>query len=269
MGELELLDQLVLEVQKKPKYADIAPDLMRRIGKQELLKRSSLKESIKFTISKLHQIGGAFLEHHPDYGAWKAELDKLPADIHSVEIKNFCLEKMREHASTNERLSFIEEFYKTCLQSLAPIHSILDLGCGINPMALPWMPLAPDPMYLGIDVFKEMTDFNQRFLQHFHLRGRVICSDFLGILPKQKYQLALALKVLPLIDQIGKTLTRPWMESLPAENILVSFPKHSLGGRGKGMRDNYSERFNQVTIGSGWKINRIEFSTELAFLLHR
>jgi 16S rRNA (guanine(1405)-N(7))-methyltransferase len=269
MPEINQLDQLTAEVQKKPKYADISIEILQRIGEQELKKRSSLKEGVKGTLRKLHQIGGAYLEHRPDFSAWLAELAGIPETLNSEVIKVFCQEKMKEHASTLERLPFLKEFYLVCLKSIAPVHSILDLGCGVNPLTLPWMPLAVDPMYLGMDIFNDMTEFDQRFLRHVHVRGRVFCKDFLNQLPRQQYQLALVLKVIPLIEQISKTASRPWLESIPAENLLVSFPKYSLSGKGKGMRGNYAERFTQLTQGSSWKIEPFEFPTELAFLLSR
>jgi 16S rRNA (guanine(1405)-N(7))-methyltransferase len=269
MTENSQLDQLTAEVQKKPKYADISIEIIQRIGDQELKKRSSLKEAVKGTLSKLHQIGGAYLEHRPDFSAWLAELEGISDELKSEAVKDFCQEKMKGHASTLERLPFLKEFYQVCLKSIAPVHSILDLGCGINPLALPWMPLAVDPMYLGLDIINDLTQFDQRFLEHVHMRGRVLCKDFLNQLPRQRYQLALVLKVIPLIEQISKTAARPWLESIPAENLLVSFPKYSLSGKGKGMRENYAERFIQLTQGSNWKIEPFEFTTELAFLLSR
>jgi 16S rRNA (guanine(1405)-N(7))-methyltransferase len=269
MTEINRLDQLTAEIQKKPKYAKISIEIIHRIGEQELKKRSSLKEAVKGTLSKLHQIGGAYLEHRPDFSAYLTELAGIPEELNSEAVKIFCQEKMKEHASTFERLPFLKEFYQVCLNSIAPVHSILDLGCGINPLALPWMPLAVDPMYLGMDIFNDMAEFDQRFLQHVHLRGRVLCKDFLNHLPRQQYQLALVLKVIPLIEQISKTAARPWLESIPAENLLVSFPKYSLSGKGKGMRETYAKRFTQLIQGSNWKIMPFEFQTEFAILLSR
>jgi 16S rRNA (guanine(1405)-N(7))-methyltransferase len=269
MTDLDNLEQLMAEVLKKSRYGGISSEIITRIGEQELQKRSSKKEALKGTLGKLHQIGGAYLEKKPDFDAWLAELESLPADLQSAEVRQFCQQKMTGHASTQERLPFVSEFYQKCLKSFAPIHSVLDLGCGINSLALPWMPLAADPMYLGLDIFKEMVDFDLRFLQHVHIRGRVICRDFLGSLPRQQYQLALALKVIPLIDQLGKGAARSWLESIPADHVLVSFPRFSLGGRGKGMSENYSARFNQLTQDGEWKIQPFEFPTELAYLLSR
>jgi 16S rRNA (guanine(1405)-N(7))-methyltransferase len=268
MTDLEKLESLVATVQQKSKYRTICADFIRRIGSQELAKRASLKEAIKSTCSKLHQMGGAFFENHPDFPLWLSQLEALPQDINSTEIKQYCMDKMQAHASTNERLPIIEDFYQRCLERVAPIHSLLDLGCGLNPLALPWMPLGGDPMYQGVDIFSDMTEFDQRFLQHTHIRGRVNCADFLGKLPKQHFKLALALKIIPLIDQLDKEHTRQWLENIPADQLLVSFPIFSLSGKGKGMIENYTSRFNKLTENGNWKIERFEFSTELAFLLH-
>jgi 16S rRNA (guanine(1405)-N(7))-methyltransferase len=268
MTDSDKLHLLVAAVVKKSKYRSICVDFIRRIGEQEIAKRISLKEAIKNTCSKLHQVGGAFFENHPDYSKWLIQLESCPQDIYSLGIKQYCREKMLAHASTKERLSIIDEFFQRCLRSLAPIHSLLDLGCGLNPLALPWMPLAKDPMYQGIDIFADMTGYDQQFLQHIRLRGKVSCADFMDDLPKQRFQVALALKIIPLIDQIEKEHTRHWLENIPADHVLVSFPISSLSGKGKGMIENYTIRFTQMIEGGNWKMERFDFSTELAFLLH-
>lgn len=269
MADTEQVEQVIAEVMKKPKYADIAVELLRRVAALEVQKRKSLKEAVKGTQTKLHQLGGAYLEQRPDFNQWSQEIALLPENLQSAEIKTFCLEKMREHASTSERLPLIDQFYQICLQPIAPIQSILDLGCGIHPLALAWMPLSDDPMYLGMDIFQEMTNFDQRFLQHVRMRGRVLHADFLGSLPRQNYQLALCLKIIPLIDQVSQGITRGWLENIPAENILVSFPTASLGGRNKGMPAHYRERFEYLISTANWQVKTFEFSSELAFLLRR
>ncbi|MBC7324349.1 MAG: 16S rRNA methyltransferase, partial [Moorella sp. (in: Bacteria)] len=58
-------------------------------------------------------------------------------------------------------------------------------------------------------------------------------------------------------------------ESIPADYLLVSFPTYSLGGRGKGMRVNYAQRFEQLVADKPWTIWRFDFPTELAFLVHK
>ena len=80
--------------------------------------------------------------------------------------------------------------------------------------------------------------------------------------------MALALKIIPLIDQIEKEYTRQWLENIPADHVLISFPVFSLSGKGKGMLENYTMRFTEMIEGGNWKMERFEFSTELVFLLH-
>jgi len=268
MTDSDKLDSLVAAVKKKAKYSSISADIIRYLGEQEIAKRASLKEAIKSTCSKLHQVSGAYLENHPDFSKWLIELEALPHNLQSLEIKQYCRDKMQAHTSTAERLRIIDEFFQCCLERLAPVHSVLDLGCGINPLALPWIPLVDDPIYQGIDIFEDMTRFDQRFLQHVHLRGRVNCADFLGELPKQRFQVAFALKIIPLVDQLKKEFTHQWLESIPADYLLVSFPIFSLSGKGKRMLENYSIRMMQLIEGGNWKMEQFEFSTELAFLLH-
>jgi len=50
------LDQLVQSVLTSSKYQRVTRDLVRTIGAQELTKRRNLKEAVKATKNKLHQI---------------------------------------------------------------------------------------------------------------------------------------------------------------------------------------------------------------------
>jgi hypothetical protein len=59
------------------------------------------------------------------------------------------------------------------------------------------------------------------------------------------------------------------LAEIPADHLLVSFPVASLGGRGKGMRQNYEAHFLELTKDWRGKIQRFEFQTELAYLLSR
>jgi 16S rRNA (guanine(1405)-N(7))-methyltransferase len=82
-------------------------------------------------------------------------------------------------------------------------------------------------------------------------------------------QLALLLKTIPCLEQLDKTVGARLLEGIQAEHILVSFPAQSLGGRGKGMLENYEAHFLQLVAGKNWAFRKYEFSTELAFLLSR
>ena len=174
---------------------------------------------------------------------------------------------MRNHASTRERLPILESFYATTLASLGPVRSVLDLACGLNPLALPWMPLAPDASYYACDIYADMIAFLNGFFAQAGVRGQARICDLASGAPNEPADLALVLKALPPIDQQAKHAGRDLLRALNARHILVSFPAHSLGGRGKGMAENYEQRFRALADAEGWAIERFVFPSELAFLV--
>src|SRR6266480_5117914 len=72
------LSQLVQDILTSSKYRDINPDLITAIGARELAKRRTLKEAIKATRNKLHQVGGAYFASSQDYAIWLNQLVGAP-----------------------------------------------------------------------------------------------------------------------------------------------------------------------------------------------
>ncbi len=269
MPEESLLDQLVDAVRAGARYRDISVDLVRRVGAQELAHRRSFKEAVKATRNKLHQVGGAYLVSPIPYSRLRAGLDSLPHDPNDATLQTFCKEVMRLHASTRERLPVLERFFNETLASLTPLHSILDLACGLNPLAVPWLPLAPGARYFACDVYADMVDFVGAFLAHIGLPGRAEVCDLLQAVPQPPVQVALLLKTIPCLEQVDKEIGLRLLEAVPAGHALVSFPAQSLGGRSKGMARNYETHFRAMLSGRPWKLQRFEFPGEIAFLVEK
>jgi 16S rRNA (guanine(1405)-N(7))-methyltransferase len=263
------LDELVEQVRENEKYTAIDLQLIRSLGATELQKRGSLKEAVKSTRNKLHQVGSSYQEKPIPYPAWQNELSALPAELASESVRAGLCRWMQMHASTQERLAIHETFFKQSLSGLGPIHSILDLACGLNPLNLPWMPFASDFSYSACDIYTDMVAFLDTFFAHFHLHGSAFTCDLTRTIPPQPVQLALLLKTIPCLEQIDKGAGLRLLEGLQAENILVTFPTHSLGGRSKGMVHNYSDHFAQLVSGKPWQITRFDFPGELAFLIRK
>jgi 16S rRNA (guanine(1405)-N(7))-methyltransferase len=265
----ETLEKLVQQVRENDKYAAIDLTLIRSVGMTELQKRSSLKEAVKSTRNKLHQVGSAYQEKPIPYADLQKELADLPADLGAESTRSFLTRSMQCHASTRERLNIHETLFKEALAELGPLHSILDLACGLNPLNLPWMPAAPDLEYFACDIYTDMLGFLNSFFTYFSVNGQAFAYDLSQSVPQQKVQLAFLFKTIPCLEQIDKEAGAHLLEGLQAENILVTFPAHSLGGRSKGMVQNYSEHFAHLTSGKSWQIKRFDFPGELAFLVRR
>lgn len=269
MTDPDAATKIVHAVRQSAKYAAIDEGFVRSLVEVELAKGFREKETVKAVRNKLHQIGSAYQEKPIGYTQLIDELVALPHSLRSPELQTFCLKAMREHTSTRERLGFLEAFYRETLSGLGPIHSVLDLACGLNPLALPWMPLADDARIEVCDIYADMTAFLNTFFSHAGVAGRAYTCDLIHQTPDQPVQLALLLKTIPCLEQVDKAIGRKLLAGIQAEHMLVSFPVHSLGGRGKGMRQNYDQHFQELIAGLPWKIVRFDFPGELVFRLTR
>ena len=261
---MSAIDDLLAALQASANYRHVSPDLIRRVGEQELAKRRNLKTAIKSTKDKLHQVGGAFLAPEMPYARWLADLQTAATP---AELRATCRAIMMHHASMRERLPFIEDFYAAIFAELPPIASVLDLACGLHPLALPWMPLAPDVTYHAYDIYQPMMDVISAFLPLAGVQGEATTWDITQSLPSVPVDLALLLKAIPCLEQIDKTAGQRIFAEIQARTLVVSFPCQSLGGKNKGMADFYEAHFRVLIANKDWTIKRLLFATELVFVV--
>jgi 16S rRNA (guanine(1405)-N(7))-methyltransferase len=259
------LDTLVQEVLASSKYAAVSPELVRAIAARELAAHRRVKEAIKETKNKLHQIGGSYLEPRMSYAAWLEELRGVAADPSAFRQSSLAI--MRHHASTRERLPLLERFYSEIFGLLPPITSVLDLACGLNPLALPWMPLAAHARYMACDIYADMVDFIGEYLTLTSRPGRSWVCNLVQHVPAEPVDLAFAFKLLPVLEQIEKGAAQRLLDTLQATAIVVSFPAQSLGGRSKGMPVYYERMLRELVEERPWTITKLMYATELAFVI--
>lgn len=257
------------QVQDSNKYSQITPELIHRIIEREMLVTRNEKQIVKRTRSKLHQVASAYQEKKIPYEKLISRLETLPINISTPEVKDFCRDAMRWHSSTRERLPILEDFYSAIFQTIGPVKSILDLACGLNSLAIPWMPQPQFVHYFGCDIFLDQADFLNSYLKHFGITGQIDIVDLSEEIPARVVDVVLLLKTLPCLEQIDKSISRRILDDVKADKIVVSFPATSLGGRKKGMAKNYENHFMEVISGKNWKTDRLVFSSEIVFILHK
>jgi len=260
------LDRLVTAVSQTTKYQHVSPELIRRLGADELGKRRSYKEALKATKNKLHQVGGAYQESKIDYGKTLLLLEESQHKGAETQRKTL-VDVMRLHTSTRERLSILDRFYAETLTGLPPINSVMDIACGLNPLARRWMPLSDDATYLAYDIYADMMQFLGDYFSLAGIPGKAEVRDVVDTPPTEPVDLVLLLKTLPVLAQIDKTAVPRLLDALQAKYLLISFPAKSLGGRSKGMVQNYEAQFEGWREGRRWAVKRFEFENELAFLV--
>jgi 16S rRNA (guanine(1405)-N(7))-methyltransferase len=265
-AQSELLAELVASVKASSRYQQVSEALIREIGARELARRAGFKEAVKATKNKLHQVGGAYLTGKHDYAAWMSELTRLARREDREDFLAYLKTIMRHHASTRERLPILEQFYETILAELPPVHSVLDIACGLNPLALPWMPFTGPVEYHACDIYHDMVAFLNQFMALLPVQGQTEVRDVIQDCPTRTVDLALVLKTLPCLEQVDKTAGSRLLHTLNARYTVVSFPLRSLSGRARGMQNHYAASFHAL-LDPAWSVKRLEFATELAFVV--
>lgn len=259
------VERLTAEVLSSRKYAQIEPGLAARLVTEELAKGRKAKEVVKAVRNKLHQVGGAYLSGRMAYQSW---LGELKAANDPQEFKQVCREILGQHASTRERLPILDHIYVELFKLLPPVGSVLDAACGLNPLAIPWMPLKPEAAYYACDIYADMVDFLNAYFALIPQDGRAEVCDIAAGPPSRTVDLALVLKAIPCLEQIDKQAGERLLDGMNARYLAISFPAKSLSGRSKGMVENYSARFEELSAGRGWKtLGRLAFETELVFVV--
>lgn len=271
----EALDELVAQALAGAKYRDVSPDLARRVGALELVKAASMKEAVKATRNRLHQVAGAYLEA-PRYNAWLIELRAAFAEGDEAAQRSTLRHVMERHASTRERLPILDTFYGETLVGRGPFRRVLDLACGLNPLSIPWQPLADGAEYLACDIYADLAAFLE---EAFALSGpfarvhaRAETRDILDDLPDYDADLVLLLKAIPCLEQVDRDAGARLLSAIRAPLILVSYPLRTLGGRAVGMERHYDAQFQALLArvgGDSWQVTRHVFATELAYLVER
>lgn len=259
----------VAKVQESPKYAQLDAALVKQIASEELRNQKDEKTALKTTRTRLHRLAGAFITTKLDYAKWLAIFKDIPSD--NQEAQNEAAKQMMKlHTSTQERLPFLESFYQQALASIAPVHSVLDMACGLNPLAIPWMPIAEDAVYYACDVVKPMLGFIQKYFEIINQNGKAFSANLLTEIPRQKVELAIMLKLLPILDQVDPKASKRLLKAVQANHFLISYPSKSLGGREKGMKQTYAQHFVRLVEGETFSsIQHFEFPNETVYLLSK
>jgi 16S rRNA (guanine(1405)-N(7))-methyltransferase len=258
---------VIAAVLTSKRYRTIAPGVIAEVATHAARRYPFLSDAIKAAKNTLHQIGGAFLEARMPYDRWLAELRAAADD--PIALRTQCRAIMTHHASTRERLPFLDSFAAAVFAEAAPVTSVLDLGCGLHPLGIPWMPLAAGAIYDIVDIFTDQIAFLADALPLFGVQCDARAASLLDALPDREYDLALLLKVLPALELLDRATLPRLAQRLHARRIAVSLPARSLGGRPYGAAD-HQRRLEPLVNGTSWQIAASHtFTTEALFILQR
>lgn len=247
------------DVMTSKKYRDICPDTVERIYAQERLRRKSEKEADKAARTCLHQITGAFMTADEIRQAERLLQAYLGGDTDAL------VKTLRLHSSTRERMQGAEALYGRILAASGHPETVLDLACGLNPLILGGMGLGVS----GVDISGGCVRLVNEWAKACGWKIKAQCADLLCGPALEKADLALMMKLLPVLEQQKKGAAMALMAAVPTPVMAVTFPMRTLGGRKVGMEKHYSDWF-ETALPQGFVIlDRFIEADELCYVVRR
>lgn len=175
---------------------------------------------------------------------------------------NSLQELLKTHSSTAERL----EFYPTLKKIIKElkVNSILDLGCGLNPIAL----ASPEIKYNASDIKQDELSLIKLFFKKNQIKGNVFIYDLKRIkedLPKS--DLCLLFKVLDILEEKEHKIAEEIIKKTPCKKILVSFATKKLSG--KPMSQPRRFWFEKMLTRLNLKFEKFSSRNEIFYLIEK
>ncbi len=216
---------------------------------------------------KLHNLVAPYLGD-PDYSRMMQWLPEIAGSRESGELEDFCTEVLNSHASTRERLPIVGAFYESIFAVSGKPRSILDLACGLNPFAIPWMGLAPNTDYHAYDLHLPRVELINAFFKAIHQAGQAFHADILVNPPQDIADVAFFFKEAHRFDQRHKGCNRDFFTALNVKYLLVSLPTLSLTWRHSKV-DQDRRLIEHAVSGTNWNIQELIFESEIVFCIRK
>ncbi|HEX6620625.1 MAG TPA: hypothetical protein VF024_13245 [Solirubrobacteraceae bacterium] len=261
------VESIVARVAASRRYRDVDRALVRRMAVEELPRARNPDDAAKRVKRRLHQAVGAFARGGPSLDAvartWRGDLAD-PA------FRAACVRVMATHASSAERAPFLEWFFEPIWAAAGGTPArILDLGCGLGPLALPWMGLAPTAPISAVDADGSALATVEAFLalvgQPHRTEERDLCTTTIDV----PADIALLLKMVTTLDRQDAAAAARLVGGLAVRHAVVSFTRRSLGGRtARGMERTYRARMDRLADEVGAiEVSEASVPNELVFVV--
>ncbi|HMG05211.1 MAG TPA: hypothetical protein VK581_07095 [Chthoniobacterales bacterium] len=192
------------------------------------------------------------------------------------EIRRLALELAYTHASTRERFHHREEFYRTLLVLLGKPRTILDVGCGLNPLLHPLDKPSPLTLYVGADkdpnaiaaVGAYARSLKERRLMAVKWNISEGWKRLISISGISEFDVAYLFKLVPVIQRQSPELLRI-LSDTPARLLVVTGSRVALAKRQSIERREHSVLL-RFSAAAGRQV-RDEFSVgeEFGFVLNK
>jgi SAM-dependent methyltransferase len=172
-------------------------------------------------------------------------------------------EILKTHSSTKERFNFYPRL-KEVINSLKP-KSILDLGCGLNPLAI----AKPGVTYYACDINLSELEIIRDYFKKHNIKGDAFFCDLRKIdeCSVPEADLCLIFKVFDILGKNDYVIAERVLKHINFKNLIVSFSTTTLSGK----RMNSPRRiwFEKLLVNLGFKFNTVSSENEIFYIAAR
>lgn len=263
------INELIETIRSSRKYQglDIPEETLRDLLEQEVARHPKPAEALKSVRAKLHNILAPYLGDL-DYAKAEQELREAFSSHDPNAEKNVCTSFLQQHDSTRERLPYLVDFYRQIFAICGKPKVILDLACGLNPFALPWMDLPLDTQFHAYDILPARIELINTYL---HLSGREPLAEVRDILvrpPDVEADAAFLFKEAHRLEKRRKGCNRGLWAALKVKYLFVSLPKRSLDGR-RDLRERMRRLVDTSMEGQNWENGKLDFPGETIYWMRK
>lgn len=247
--------------------------------KEKVLKKLSESKTYKqFMKSKEHDflIKNVRAELRKVYGAFILKeyenKNKILKRLKGANDVEGHIRLLKLHKSTNERLSHYKELYGKIFEGFAGKSIILDLACGLNPIANIFI-RDKIKKYYASDISSEDCRFLKEYFSKTRIDNEVFPLDLLEKeslkkLSKIKCDVCFIFKTLDGLERVERNITEKLFKSLNTKIIAVTFPTLSLSGV-REIKEYRRLWLEKLLDKLNWKYEKILVENELLYLIEK
>jgi 16S rRNA (guanine(1405)-N(7))-methyltransferase len=263
-----MTNEIIERVQRSRRYRDVDRSVLSRLVAEELPRSRNADDAVKRVKRRLHQAVGAFGRPRRIEDPLAAIRAAWTGDLAESDFRSACRAALAAHASTAERVPHLDRFYAGIWARTEIPSRLLDIGCGLGPLALPWMGIGA-ARYVALDIDHALLETVDAFLDLVGQPHEVRAADAVAETPTTPADVALMLKLVTTLDRQDGEAAARMLAGLRVRHAVVSFPVRSLGGRGRGMERMYRARLEQLAsaVPRVREVAEASVPSELVFVL--
>ncbi|MFA5303101.1 MAG: methyltransferase domain-containing protein [Candidatus Nanoarchaeia archaeon] len=227
-----------------------------KLIKEKRYKSKEFKEFIKKVRSQLRRQFGAF--------------NNANIDREGLVKKKDYFGLMLSHQSSRERLPYYKEVYLKIFKDLNGPISIIDIGCGFNPLSIEFMKVKPKK-YLALDINENDLKIIREYFKQKGVSGEANVFDATNLKNygfNEMFDYCFAFKVFEILERTkSHRLTEDIIKLVPARIIVASFSTRTLSNAP--MTRKRRIWFEVMSKRLGYSIESFSIPNELFYILRK